>query len=81
MDFEGSCRDLFEVITRGLPGGTEDNHGASVRTGGVPAEIRTKHLPNTSSELYRYANQFELMFSFALMCDLQHSIGKTHIIP
>jgi hypothetical protein len=35
-------------------GGTEEK--TSVRTAGVPAQIRTEHLPNTSVGRYRWAN-------------------------
>jgi hypothetical protein len=34
-----------------LPGGTEECHKkASIRIGGIPAEIQTEHLPNINPE-------------------------------
>jgi hypothetical protein len=39
-DVEGSCVDLMEIL--------------SWRLAGVPAEIRTEHLSNTSVKRYRY---------------------------
>jgi hypothetical protein len=38
-------------------GATEGNH-ENLSVAGVPAEILTKHLPNTSLGSYRYANPF-----------------------
>jgi hypothetical protein len=55
-DLEGSGRGIIEVLTRHLPGGEEKELRTSVRTAGVPADIRTEHLPNTSLGLYRYTN-------------------------
>jgi hypothetical protein len=55
-DFKGDDRDLIEVLSRHLPGGTEENYETSVRIASVPAEIRTEHIPNTSLERYRYTN-------------------------
>jgi hypothetical protein len=48
---EGTGCGLIEVLFRHLPGGARES---SVRTTGVPAEIRTENYPNTSLERYRY---------------------------
>jgi hypothetical protein len=40
---EGSGRGLIEVVSSHFPGGT-----AKKRITGVPAEIRTENIPNTS---------------------------------
>jgi hypothetical protein len=45
-DFERSGRGLIEILHKYLTGGIEENHENPVRISGVPAEIRTKHLPN-----------------------------------
>jgi hypothetical protein len=42
---EGSEHGL---LSRHLPGQTEENHKKLVRLMGVPAEIRTRHLSNAS---------------------------------
>jgi hypothetical protein len=39
-----------------LTGGSEENHETFFRIAGVPAEIRTENLLNTSVELYLYTN-------------------------
>jgi hypothetical protein len=44
-------RHLTNIMFRHLPGETEENYERpqlSTRTTGVPAEMRTKHVPNTS---------------------------------
>jgi hypothetical protein len=40
----------FKTLSGHLPGVTAENHKKSVRTAGVPAEIRIEHLSNTSLE-------------------------------
>jgi hypothetical protein len=45
---EGSTRGVIEVVSRNLRGGTEENHEKYGRIGGVPAEIQTDNLANTS---------------------------------
>jgi hypothetical protein len=47
-DVEVSDRSLVIVISLNLP---EENHGNEIT--GVPAEIRTVRLPNTSLHCYR----------------------------
>jgi hypothetical protein len=37
-----------------LPGGTDETDVKRVRMAGVPVEIRTDHLPNTSLERHCY---------------------------
>jgi hypothetical protein len=59
-DLEESGRGEAEVFSQHSSGGTEENHEeSSVRTVGVPAEIRTEHLPNTSRELCLLTNLLE----------------------
>jgi hypothetical protein len=56
------CRNLVEVLTRYLTGGSEEGQEQSVRIRGVPAEIQTEYLQNRiynftaipTSELYCY---------------------------
>lgn len=55
-DLEGSNPGLIEVLSRHLPGVTEENYEKSVRIATVPAEIWTEHITNTNVERYRYAN-------------------------
>jgi hypothetical protein len=50
---EGSGSGLIEVLFRNFPEVTEENREIPVRIDGVPAEIRTEHLPNTSQELHK----------------------------
>jgi hypothetical protein len=48
---KGSDRDLIEELTQNFPGCTEENHeNPLVVLRGVPDEIRTEGLPNTSLE-------------------------------
>jgi hypothetical protein len=47
---------ITEVLTRHFLRGTGWKHGGPVRIAGVPGEIRTEHLPNTSLDRYRYSN-------------------------
>jgi hypothetical protein len=52
-DMERIDRGLIYVLSRQMPGNTEET---SVRIVGIPAEIRTDHLPNTILERYLYTN-------------------------
>jgi hypothetical protein len=47
----GIGRDVFEVLSRTLPVGTEKTspHTSVRRIDGILAEIRTQYLPNTST--------------------------------
>jgi hypothetical protein len=55
-DWEGSGRVLNEVPSRHLSGGTDEHHEKSVMITGIPAEIRTEDLPDTSIGYYRYTS-------------------------
>jgi hypothetical protein len=50
LTYHNHLRYIIVVLSRHLPGGTEDNE-KPVRIVGVPAETRTQHLPNISLEL------------------------------
>jgi hypothetical protein len=54
-DLENSGRGLIEVLSRHLPGGTEDRDENPVRRGYVLGEIQIEHPPNTYLEHYHYA--------------------------
>jgi hypothetical protein len=43
---------LTEVLFEKLPGGNEENQATFSKDSGVPPEIRTEHLSNTSRERY-----------------------------
>jgi hypothetical protein len=47
-DLEGRGRELTEVLSRHLPGGTEGNREKPVMKASAPAKIQTKHLLNRS---------------------------------
>jgi hypothetical protein len=67
-DLEGSSfGGLIEILYRYLPGGTEETC-ESLGVGSVSVEIRSKHLPNTNVEYYRYTNLLGdvLLFIFNL---------------
>jgi hypothetical protein len=58
-DLEKSGCGLIEVLSRELPGGTEEIHKKNpVSIVSVPAEAGTEHLPNTSLERYLYTSPF-----------------------
>jgi hypothetical protein len=58
-DLEGNSRDLIEVLSRGLPGGTEaEPQRTSVRVDGVPTKIQTDHLSNKVQSPYLYTSLF-----------------------
>jgi hypothetical protein len=42
-----------------LPEGLKETTKTSARIAGVPAEIRTEHVPNTGMELYHYTSLFD----------------------
>jgi hypothetical protein len=48
--YKGSGRDITDVISRYLCGGTDENHEKPFRKAGISAEIQTEHLQNTSPE-------------------------------
>jgi hypothetical protein len=55
-DLEGSDSDLIEVLCRYFFRGIMEIHKTPVTIAGVAPEYRTKHLPNTSLECWRYTN-------------------------
>jgi hypothetical protein len=57
-DFEGSSHGLIKALFHYKPGGTEEKYKRPVRITGIPAEISTKHLRNTSLEHCCYSNLF-----------------------
>jgi hypothetical protein len=60
---EGSVDGLFEVLSGRFLGGTEENY--EILESGVPAEIRTEHLPNVtaiSNWLVRFVMVFQRSF-------------------
>jgi hypothetical protein len=54
MDLKGNSHCSFSVIYRHLPEGIEELHKTTVRIASILADIRTKHLPDTSLQRYRY---------------------------
>jgi hypothetical protein len=63
-DLEESGRGVIEVLSSHSPGETEENHEKpSVRIGNIPAETRTKHLPNVSLECCRYTSPLNAALS------------------
>jgi hypothetical protein len=48
----GTGSGIIVVLSMHLPGGTDKNHEIPLRIFGVPAEIGTEHLPNTSLKRY-----------------------------
>jgi hypothetical protein len=52
---EGRVHDLIQVPSRNLLGGTEEDCEKHPSGWSVPAEIRRKHLPNTSLQRYCHA--------------------------
>jgi hypothetical protein len=48
---------LIDVLSQHCPRESEENH-RNLRISGVPAEIRTENLPNTSLEHYLKTNLF-----------------------
>jgi hypothetical protein len=53
-DSEESSAGFIEILSLNLSEGTEENHEKPVRIAGVPAEIRTDHIPNKRLERYQY---------------------------
>jgi hypothetical protein len=51
-NLEWSGRGLIEVLSRDLPGWTEESYGKPANTAGISAESRTKHFSNTSLQRY-----------------------------
>jgi hypothetical protein len=49
---EGNDHGPFEVLSRYLPGATEENIKNSVKMIGAFAEIRTPYLPNVGQNIY-----------------------------
>jgi hypothetical protein len=56
----GSCHGLTKVLSCHLPARTEKTMKVPLRIASVLAEIRTKHLPNTSLEGYLYTILFSI---------------------
>jgi hypothetical protein len=56
MDFEGSGRDRFEVISVFFLDVLRKKQRTSVRIAGILAEIRTQHLMHMNQNPYCYAN-------------------------
>jgi hypothetical protein len=52
-DLEWNGRNPFEVLSRNFPVGTEENHETK-QASRYTSRIRTKHIPNTSLDRYRY---------------------------
>jgi hypothetical protein len=52
LTYQNHLRHITEVLSRNLPGGTENNENP-VRIATDPPENRTELLPNTSLESYR----------------------------
>jgi hypothetical protein len=50
-EYEGTCRCLIKVLSRHLPGETEENH-VVLRIVVAPSGIRTENLSNTSPNRY-----------------------------
>jgi hypothetical protein len=49
---KGSGGGLIQVLFEKLPGGNEENQEIFNKISGVPPEILTEHLSNTSRERY-----------------------------
>jgi hypothetical protein len=47
---KGNGSGLIEVLPRHLYGTTDENHDKHIKISGVPADIRTAHLPTTTLE-------------------------------
>jgi hypothetical protein len=70
-DLEGSGHDVIELISRNLPGSTEENRGKSlVRIVCVPVDIRTQHLQNTSVPLHQSFRCLHVIESKSETCRL-----------
>jgi hypothetical protein len=54
-NLEGSGRGLIEILSRNLPGQTQESRGKS-HDSRSPGEIRIEHLHNTITERSRYTN-------------------------
>jgi hypothetical protein len=68
-NLEGSYRGLTELLAWYFPQGTEERH-ETPKDSPVPAEIRTKHLPNTSLEQrFPNASRFVVGREKILKCD------------
>jgi hypothetical protein len=61
---KGSGRVYIDVLTRHLPGETEENYEISGGIVSVQPEIQTDHLPNTKLNLYSQTNLFGEGFQF-----------------
>jgi hypothetical protein len=57
-DSKGVGRGLIEVLSRYLPGVTEETQESNGQITDVPAEIRKENVPNTTLKSYRNANPF-----------------------
>jgi hypothetical protein len=78
-ELERSDHDLTQLASLHLPGGTEESH-QRLRWGqpGVPADIRTKYLPITYLDRYRYANGLcSCLFSRPNDRDMNTETGKS----
>jgi hypothetical protein len=67
-------RDLIEINSWNLSGGTEENQEKPVSRAGIPPEILTEHLPNTSRSVLA-ALTSEVLSAFLLL----PGIGRTYI--
>jgi hypothetical protein len=69
-DLQGNCdRCLTEVLSRNLPGGTEERQEKPDKTAGVSTEIRTGNLPNVNIGRHCYTNQW--IFSFVILTKMR----------
>jgi hypothetical protein len=74
MDMEGNRYGPVEVVSRDLPGRTGGDRDRTVRTAGVPAEIRTGHLHYTSPRSYRYSTLVQKKIFFFDMAFIEAEI-------
>jgi hypothetical protein len=73
---EGSVRGPIEVLSRHLPGGTEENTKI-LRISGDRAEIPNEPLSNSSVEQYRHHNPLGIFTNMlATICVMQRVISQ-----
>jgi hypothetical protein len=64
---EGCGYGLKKVLSEYLPEETEENHETPVMIASVPADIRTKYLPNMTLQSFCYTSLFWCICCIALI--------------
>jgi hypothetical protein len=63
-DLEENGHSLIEILSRIFLRRLKKSRKSRARKAGIPTEIRTKHLPNTSQEFYHYASSLQVHHSY-----------------